>query len=357
MGDDSGEFLAALVSRLPSTCTIRCRSAMIQGRSAARSMSISCRPPPLRKPLRASATRRATSVGSGETASVPVSMRATSSRSLISTCIRSTWVLMIRKNCRISAGFSAAGGSNRVVMEPLTEVSGVRSSWLTIARNSARSRSSSSSGVRSCRVTTKVSTSPSSERMGVALSSAVTLRPSGTRRTISSARTVSPALSSSAIGSSMRESSRPSPRRQVKVSRSCSGDCAGSRRLSTILFASRLNDTGTPVLASKTATPTGEVWISVSRSALARRSSRYRRALAMTIVACEANIISVSSSSRVNSGSPCFSARKKLPTRPPRWKTGAARKDRTGFTGMGKLSSGRPSDLKWPSRSVTLNGS
>ena len=181
--------------------------------------------------------------------------------------------------------------------------SGVRSSWLTMPRNSARSRSRSSSGVRSCRVTTTDSTPPSSERMGVALSSAVTLRPSGTRRTISSARTVSPALSSSAMDSSRSEISRPSACRQVSTPRSCSGDWSGSRRLSTILVASRLNDTGAPVLASKTATPTGEVFIRVSRSARARCSSRCRRALAMTRAAWEANITRVSSSSGVNSTS------------------------------------------------------
>ena len=60
---------------------MRSRSAMTQGRSRARSRSMSCLPPPLRKPLHASPARRATSVGSGETARVPVSMRATSSRS------------------------------------------------------------------------------------------------------------------------------------------------------------------------------------------------------------------------------------------------------------------------------------
>ena len=36
---------------------------------------------------------------------------------------------------------SAAAGSSRVVTEPLTEVSGIRSPWLTMARNSARIRS------------------------------------------------------------------------------------------------------------------------------------------------------------------------------------------------------------------------
>ena len=89
MADDSGEWRAALVSRLPSTCTSRSRSAMTQGRSGSNSISTLCRPPPLRKAFWASLASRATSVGSGETASSPVSMRATSSRSLISTCIRS----------------------------------------------------------------------------------------------------------------------------------------------------------------------------------------------------------------------------------------------------------------------------
>ena len=187
--------------------------------------------------------------------------------------------------------------------------SGVRSSWLTMPRNSARNCSISSSGVMSCSVTTKDSTPPSSERMGVALSSAATLRPSGTRSTISSARTVSPALSSSAMDSSRSEISRPSARRQVSTPRSCSGDWSGSRRLSTILVASRLNDTGAPVLASKTATPTGEVLIRVSRSALALCSSRCLRALAMTIAAWEANMTRVSSSSPVNSSPASFSAR------------------------------------------------
>ena len=107
------------------------------------------------------------------------------------------------------------------------EVRGVRSSWLTMPRNSARSRSSSSSGVMSCRVTTTDSTSPSSERMGVALTRVVTLRPSGASRTISSARTVSPVLSPWARGNSSRETSRPSARRKVSMSRSCSAEPSG----------------------------------------------------------------------------------------------------------------------------------
>ena len=52
----------------------------------------------------------------------------------------------------------------------------------------------------------------SSDRMGVALIRAVTLRPSGDRRTISSARTVSPVTRVWARGNSRRETSRPSAR-------------------------------------------------------------------------------------------------------------------------------------------------
>ena len=153
----------------------------------------------------------------------------------------------------------------------------------------------------SCRVTTTDSTSPSSEKMGVALTRAVTLRPSGASRTISSARTVSPVISPWDRGNSSRETSRPSARRKVSASRSCSADPPGSHRALTILLASRLTDTGSPVLASKTRTPTGVVFTRVSRPARARCSSRCRRALAMTSAAWEANITRVSSSSAVNS--------------------------------------------------------
>ena len=72
----------------------------------------------------------------------------------------------------------------------------------------------------SWRVTTEDSTSPpSSEKIGVALTRAVTLRPSGTRRMISSRRTVSPALSSSARDHSPRDISCPSARRKIRTLR------------------------------------------------------------------------------------------------------------------------------------------
>ena len=104
MGADSGEWRAALASRLLSTCTRRCRSAMTRGRSGGRSMRTVCRPPPLMNVPRAWSTSAATSEGSGATDSVPVSMRPASSRSPIRLSMRSACSSMMRKNCATSAG-------------------------------------------------------------------------------------------------------------------------------------------------------------------------------------------------------------------------------------------------------------
>ena len=198
--EPSGECRAALDSRLPKTCTMRRRSASTSGRSGSRSMVRLFPPPLLPKALRARSTSTATSAGSGLTASVPVSMPATSNRSDTNSFMWLAWSPMIWKNWRTTAGSRSAADSSTVAAEPLMEVNGPRSSWLTMARNSARSRSSSSTPARSCMATTTDSTPPSSPMMGVALSSTVTLRPSGTRSTISSAWTVSSTLSSPARG-------------------------------------------------------------------------------------------------------------------------------------------------------------
>ena len=211
-----------------------------------------------------------------------------------------------------------------MAVEPLMEVSGARSSWLTMPRNSARNRSSSSSDARSCRVTTIDTAVPSAERMGVALTSSVTLRPSGTESTTSSARTVSAPLITRVIGNSASATSRPSENRHVSAPSSCSGEEPGVLSLPASRRASRLNDTGWPVAASKTATPTGEVSTRASRSARARCSSRCARALATALAACEANRTRRSSSSAVNACRPSFSARKKSPTCRPRWRIGVA---------------------------------
>ena len=43
---------------------------------------------------------------------------------------------MMRKNSRVSAGSNSGEAANTVVVEPLMEVSGARSSWLTKPKNS-----------------------------------------------------------------------------------------------------------------------------------------------------------------------------------------------------------------------------
>ena len=214
---------------------------------------------------------------------------------------------MMRWNCAISAGSRSEAASSRVSTDPLMVLSGVLSSWLTMPRNSDRSRSNSSRGVMSCRVTTTDSISPSSERMGVALTRVVIDRPPGTSMTISSARTVSPRLSAWARGNSCKEIARPSARRKVSSPRRSSAVRSGPCRSSTILLASWLTDFTAAVFASNTRTPTGAVFTRASRSALARCSSRCLRALAMTSAAWDANMTSVSSSSRVNSRPASFS--------------------------------------------------
>ena len=133
---------------------MRRRSAITRGRSAGTSMSRPFLPPAARKAFPASSTSRAASDASGATGSAPVSMRATSSRSLIAPRIRSACSTMIRWNCRISTGSRADPSSSSAVAEPRMEVRGSRSSWLAVARKSARSLPTASSSVRSWRVTT-----------------------------------------------------------------------------------------------------------------------------------------------------------------------------------------------------------
>ncbi len=322
IGVDSGACRAALANRLLSTCTTRRRSAITDGRPAGRSTRTACRPPPPRNVLRARSTRAATSEGSAATESVPASMRPASSRSRMRPRMWPACSAMMRKNSRISAGSSSASSSSPASAEPLMASSGARSSWPTRPRNSVRIRSISSSGARSCMVTTTEPISPPSARMGVALMSVLTLRPSGTESTTSSARTVSPVRSVCSRGISASDTSRPSARRTETTSRRCSGGRPGVRRLSTMRRASRLNETGRPARASMTTTPTGDVSTRASRSARARRSLRCVRALVIAAAAWDANSVSTSSSSSVNSSPSAFSARKKWPTSAPWWRIG-----------------------------------
>ena len=322
IGAVSGECRAALASRLFSTCTMRPRSVITRGRSAGRSMSTVCPLSPERNAVRACSTSSPSSEGSGATERVPASIRPASSRSPISTLMRSACSSMMRKNCRVSAGPKLCAGPSTVVVEPLMAASGVRSSWLTIPRKSTRIRSSASSGARSCAVATNDRTVPSSAWIGVALSSTRMLPPPGVETTISSARSVSARFIVSTSGKRSSSISRPSAKRQVATSSTRSRGWPGMRRTSNMRLASRLNDAGRPVRASNTTTPTGEVSTTVSRSARARCSARKVRALTMAAAACAANSSSTSSSSSVNSAPPSLSPRKKLPTWAPRWRIG-----------------------------------
>ena len=229
MGEPSGECRAALASRLFNTCTMRRRSAITRGRPQARSTRNAWRPPPLKNALLACSINTSTSEGSGDTGSVPVSMRPTSSRLATSSRISSTCSSMTRWNARTSAGSSFAEPPSSVAVEPLIAASGVRSSWLTSSRNSVRCRSSASSGARSCMATTTDSTVPASLRIGVMLTSVRTLRPSGTESTSSSARIVSARVHACAIGHSRTTTSSRPAKRQVTTSINSSSEPPGPR--------------------------------------------------------------------------------------------------------------------------------
>ncbi len=186
-----------------------CRpSAITWGRSAGRSTTTACLPPPPANAVRARSTRAPTSSGATSTGSVAAPMRPASIRSAISPSMRSACSSTMRRNWRSSARSGSREPPSAVAAEPLMAASGALSSWLTRPRNSARERSRASNGARSWIVTTTVSTAPSGERIGVASSSVRTLRPSGTESSTSSART------RSALRRSASVASRPSPLRQ-----------------------------------------------------------------------------------------------------------------------------------------------
>ena len=294
---------AAFASRLFSTCTTRRRSAITGGRPSSRSTATPRPASPVRNVPRARSTRSAAALGSGDTDSVPESMRPASRRSAMSPRMWPACSAMRRWNSRRSAGSSPSASSSSVSADPLIDVSGARSSWPTSPRNSVRRRSVSSSGARSWMVTTIEPVRPPSAGHGVALTSTRTLRPSGTDTCTSSARTVSGCANCSASGAS-----RPSARRTTATSSRSSTAPPGSRRLSTMRRASRFDDDSRPP-PSNTTTPTGDVSISASRSCRARRSLACARALPIAVAACAANSSSASSSARVNAAPPAFSPR------------------------------------------------
>ena len=119
--------------------------------------------------------------------------------------------------------------------------------------------------------------------------------------------------------------------------------------------ASRFRLIGVPVWASKTTTPTGDVSTRASRSARARCSSRWVRALAIAVAACDANSTRTSSSSSVNGCPASFSPRKKLPTCSPPWRIGMPCKVfdriRSAEKPSERTKAGRSDSLSGPGRS------
>ncbi len=182
-------------------------------------------------------------------------------------------------------------------------------------------------------VTTIDSGSPSAERMVVALTSALAPRPSATESATSSARSAGASWIRRNIGTS-----RPSAKRQIRISISSSGGLPGGARFSTSRLASRLKVVGAPVATSKTTTPTGDVSTSASTLARDRCSLRWVRALAMAVAACDANSTRTSSSSFENSRPLRLPARKKLPRCAPRWRIGVPWKVFAGMRSVEKPS-------------------
>ena len=169
---------------------------------------------------------------------------------------------------------SAGEAPSTAAAEPLMAANGARSSWLTMPRNSARSRSSASSGSRSCqghhqrddvsalvadrcRVDERAHASPVGHRQLHLLGAH--------RRGVADRAGQSQlchyhfAAVAEAAGQGLERLLRRRLRRQQP---------------STMRRASGLIDAGRPVPASSTTTPTGEVSTSASRSARARCSSR-----------------------------------------------------------------------------------
>src|SRR6266540_1270968 len=151
MGVPSGEYLAALSSRLPSTCN-SAREAACTGSAppTATSMRRSGWQTPAASP--ASRATSAASTRCRSTCSRPVCSKRAASRSCsIRSFRRVPWRTAMSTNSRRSAGSSAAPRVLSVPSVPRITVSGVFSSWETVASRSRLSRSLSwSRRMRAC---------------------------------------------------------------------------------------------------------------------------------------------------------------------------------------------------------------
>ena len=136
--------LAALESRLITTCIRRSRSTVIRGRSLANS-GCNVIPFSLNRPLVAASASSRMPFGSQverRHSIRPVWIRDRSRMSLIRRVRRSDSLTTISRNWLRSAS-PRSGLSSRISENERIEVSGVRSSWLTVVMNSSFRRSSS----------------------------------------------------------------------------------------------------------------------------------------------------------------------------------------------------------------------
>ena len=319
----SREWRAALVRRLFSTWTMRCRSAMARGRSGGRSMTTLWRPPPTRKVFRALVDQGGDVRGlrrDGERAGLDaagIEQVADEALHVVGLSVDDAEELehlgerQGRHGAEHGRGGPLDGGQRRAQL---------------VAHHAQELRPQPVQFLQRRQVL--YGHDHRDHRAVVAVD----------RRCVDQHRyapPVGPPRARSPRRAPCRRSSAPAPagtprgrsRARRRSGRSGSGAVPprggpACGRGSTIRLASRLDDNGCPVRASKTTTPTGEVSTSASRSVRARCTSRCVRALTIAATACEANSTSNSSSSGVNSPPPSLPARKKLPTRSSRWRIG-----------------------------------
>ncbi len=184
---------SAFSTRLPTTWSILSGSAQTSGRPAATSITKRSSGSPC---ATCPATARRTAAGRSttclRTSSRPASIRLTSSRSVSSRVTRSASAFTVSSMIFFWASGKRSQRASSVAVNPLTLVSGDRSSWATVLTRSARLRSVRSRA-RSSRSTTS---SRSRRRPSPRTNDAVTSRPlplgSTSRRSGWRVRVISP---------------------------------------------------------------------------------------------------------------------------------------------------------------------
>ena len=145
-GSPSGEYLQALSSRLPRTWTTA-SSATRTGRAPLVSIAIWRS---LWRALASAPAWRTSSAASSSTLAArseatpsACSKRAVSNSCSIMSCSRSLWWMPIATSSSRSSGLTRSRRTRRIPKTPTIVVSGLRSSWETVAIRSALSRSAS----------------------------------------------------------------------------------------------------------------------------------------------------------------------------------------------------------------------